>query len=73
MLEAVNHTNYLDVKLILYDLNNDYLNCLRLFMQSRDDKQRPKLSVKTNKGEIDGFEWIQNRFESLDSRAHEDS
>jgi len=33
-LEAVNHTNYLDVKLILYDLNNDYLNCLRLFMQS---------------------------------------
>ena len=73
MLEAATRTNFLDVKLILYDLNNDYLNCLKLFMQNKDEKKRPKLSVKTKKGEIDGFEWIRNRYESLDQKAHEDS
>ena len=73
MLEAATCTNFLDVKLILYDLNNDYLNCLKLFMQNKDEKKKPKLSVKTKKGEIDGFEWIRNRYESLDHKAHEDS
>lgn len=71
MLEAVEKTEFSDVKLILYDLNNDYSNCMKLFMNS--ERQRPTLSVKTNKGEIDGFEWIQNRYMGLDARAHDDS
>jgi hypothetical protein len=71
MLEAVERTDFSDVKLILYDLNNDYSKCMRLFMSN--ERQKPTLSVKTNKGEIDGFEWIQNRYLGLDARAHEDS
>lgn len=73
MLLAVKQTDFLDVKLILYDMNNDYLNCLKLFMQNKDGSQKPKLTVKTNKGEIDGFEWIENRYTSLDMRAQKDS
>lgn len=63
----------MDLKLVLYDLNHEYLKCLRLFMQNKDEKQRPKLSIKTNKGEIDGFEWLLERYTSLDERAQKDS
>jgi hypothetical protein len=44
---------------VLYDINHDYLKCLKLFMKNKDDTNNPtKLSVVTNMGEIDGFKWI---------------
>lgn len=66
MIEVVSHTNYSEVKLMLYDLNNDFSNCLKLLMSGRDTNRRLKFSLKSNGGEIDGFEWLKNRHENLD-------
>jgi len=51
---------------MLYDLNNDFSNCLKLLMSGRDTDRRLKFSLKSNGGEIDGFEWLKNRHENLD-------
>jgi len=59
MLQAAEKTNFVNVKLVLYDINHDYLKCLKLFMKNKDDANNPtKLAVVTNMGEIDGFMWI---------------
>lgn len=66
MIEVVSHTNYSEVKLMLYDLNNDFSNCLKLLMSGRDANRRLKFSLKSSEKEIDGFEWLKNRHENLD-------
>ena len=41
-------------------------------MKNKDDSNnQTKLSVVTNMGEIDGFKWIQQKYEKLEERVNE--
>lgn len=37
MLKACETTNFQNVKLVLYELNDDYLKCLQLFIECQND------------------------------------
>lgn len=57
------------MKLVLYELNDDYLKCLQLFIDCQnDDKMKEAV---TWVGRINGFSWIKDKFEKLERLAIE--
>ena len=63
---------FLSVRLLLYELDEDYLKCLKLFMRKNDTDSSIKSLVKSQ-GFADGFTWIREKHVHLDSLTARDN
>ena len=66
VLDAVRKTEFYNLKLVLHELNQDYLRCLKLFINFKQSKmtgeklriQEVLRSQSNMAADADGFEWI---------------
>lgn len=61
--------SFRNVRLVLYELNNDYLKCLQLFLETNE--KTFKGHAISLRGRLDAFLWLQEKHALLEQLASE--